>query len=319
MQKKFKILVITPIDHIPNVKKNLKKLGIVKIIEDPIFNDLKKIIHKYDVIFTNPNKSKIFIGKEILRFSKKLKIICTASTGTNHLDNELIKSKGIKIISLTKDLKIIKKIPSTAELAFTLTLCSLKNIMPAIISVKKNQWDYLPYVGNQLKNKKVGIVGLGRLGTIYARYCKAFGAEIMYYDPKIANKKYTKLKSINSIFKSCDIISLHVHVNNKTKNLINRKNLSLAKKDLILINTSRGEIINEKDLIDFLKKNKKAKFAADVISDEINSKKSKHKLIKYSKKNKNIIITPHIGGMTIEAQSIAYNRIVDRLKNKKFN
>ena len=75
MQKKFKILVITPIDHIPNVKKNLKKLGIVKIIEDPIFNDLKKIIHKYDVIFTNPNKSKIFIGKEILRFSKKLKIM----------------------------------------------------------------------------------------------------------------------------------------------------------------------------------------------------------------------------------------------------
>jgi D-3-phosphoglycerate dehydrogenase len=319
MQKKFKILVITPIDHIPNVKKNLKKLGIVKIIEDPIFNDLKKIIHKYDVIFTNPNKSKIFIGKEILKFSKKLKIICTASTGTNHLDNELIKSKGIKIISLTKDLKIIKKIPSTAELAFALTLCSLKNIMPAIISVKKKQWDYLPYVGNQLKNKKVGIVGLGRLGTIYARYCKAFGAKIMYYDPKIANKKYTKLKSINSIFKNCDIISLHIHINNKTKNLINSKNLSLAKKDLILINTARGEIINEKDLIDFLKKNKKAKFAADVISDEINSKKSKHKLIKYSKKNKNIIITPHIGGMTIEAQSIAYNRIVDRLKNKKFN
>ena len=78
-------------------------------------------------------------------------------------------------------------------------------------------------------------------------------------------------------------------------------------------------IIKLKILIDFLKKNKKAKFAADVISDEINSKKSKHKLIKYSKKNKNIIITPHIGGMTIEAQSIAYNRIVDRLKNKKFN
>ena len=235
------------------------------------------------------------------------------------MDNELIKSKGIKIISLTKDLKIIKKIPSTAELAFTLTLCSLKNIVPAILSVKKNQWDYLPYVGNQLKNKKVGIVGLGRLGAIYAGYCKAFGAKIMYYDPKIANKKYTKLKSINSIFKSCDIISLHIHINNKTKNLINSKNLSLAKKDLILINTARGEIINEKDLIDFLKKNKKAKFAADVISDEIDSKKSKHKLIKYSKNNKNIIITPHIGGMTIEAQSIAYNRIVDRLKNKKFN
>lgn len=319
MQKKFKILVITPIDHIPSVKKNLKKIGFIKVLSDPSSKQLKKIIFKYDVIFTNPNKSKIYIDKKILKYAKNLKIICTASTGLSHLNLRDIEKKKIKIISLTEDVKIIKKIPSTAELAFALTLCSARNIIPAIKSVQNNKWNYLPYVGNQIKSKKVGIIGLGRLGSMYAKYCKTFGAKVMYYDPKIKNKKYIKLKNIVSIFRYCDIVSLHIHLNKKTKNLINEKCLNKAKKNLILINTSRGEIINENHLIKFLKKNKDAKFAADVISNEISSEKKKHKLIQLSKINKNILITPHIGGMTFEAQNIAYNRVVKRLEKNQFN
>lgn len=319
MKKKNKILVITPIDHIPDVTKNLKQIGLVRIINDPTIEKLQKIIHKYNVIFTNPNKSKIYIGNDLLKYANNLKIICTASTGTNHLDIDLIRKKKIKIISLTKDLNIIKKIPSTAELAFALTLCALRNILPAVSSTKKNQWDYLPYVGNQLKDKLVGVIGLGRLGSMYAKYCKAFGSKVFYYDPNILNKNYKKVRNIDYLFKKCQIISLHIHIDKKTLHLVNKKKLALVKKNLILVNTSRGEIINENHLISFLKKNKKAKFASDVLSNEIISNKSRNKLLNYAKKNKNIIITPHIGGMTIEAQSIAYNRVVDRLKNKKFN
>ena len=101
------ILVITPISHIKNVKNDLEKIGRVTIIDDPSINKIHKIIHKYDVIFTNPNKSKVFIGKKIIDKAIKLKVICTASTGTNHIDLSYARKKKIKIISLKKEKKII--------------------------------------------------------------------------------------------------------------------------------------------------------------------------------------------------------------------
>ena len=86
INKRAKILSITPISHIRNVEKELKKIGELKILNDPSVDQVKKIIHQFDVIFTNPNKSKVFIGKHVFDRAKKLKVICTASTGTNHID-----------------------------------------------------------------------------------------------------------------------------------------------------------------------------------------------------------------------------------------
>jgi len=109
-------------------------------------------------------------------------------------------------------------------------------------------------------------------------------------------------------------VSLHVHVNKNTRNIISKKILKYAKNNLLIVNTSRGELVNEKDLINFLKKNKHAKYATDVLNNEIKNKRN-NKLIKMSKTNDQVLITPHIGGMTIEAQEIAYGKVMD-LTNK---
>ena len=99
---KFNILVITPIKHIKGLELKLKKKSFVKILNDPSKKDILKIIHKYNAIYTNPNKSKIYIGKEIIDKAINLQFISTASTGTNHIDKNYAKNKNIKIISLTK-------------------------------------------------------------------------------------------------------------------------------------------------------------------------------------------------------------------------
>jgi D-3-phosphoglycerate dehydrogenase len=259
--------------------------------------------------------SQFKIDEEFINAGKKLKCICTASTGTNHIDIKYANKKNIHIISLKKYKRILEKIPSTAELAFTLMMASIRNIIPASNSVEKYQWSYLEFIGEQLKEKKIGVLGYGRLGRLFANFCLKFGAKVYFYDPfkKNISKKIKKVSNLKSFLKSIDILSIHIHLNESTKNFLNKSLLRHLKKNILIINTSRGEIINEDDLIKFLKKNQKSKFAADVISHELGNI-FKSKLIKYFKKNKNrVLLTPHLGGSTYQAQEMAYFSSLENL------
>jgi D-3-phosphoglycerate dehydrogenase / 2-oxoglutarate reductase len=308
---KNKVLVITPVKHIQGLFNKLTKIGRVKMFENISNAQFTKLKDEYTAIFTNPNKSKIFLGEQNLRKLSKLKVICTASTGTNHIDLDFCKKKNIKIISITKDKKIINKISSTAELAFALALSSIRNLIPAYLDVQSRNWDYEKFIGRQMNSLNIGIIGYGRLGKLFYKYCKSFKANVKIYDPFIKNKS-KKFCSIKKLLKDSDLISLHIHSTNNHK-FLNKDKFSLMKKSVIIINTSRGEIIDEKALVIFLKKNKKAKIATDVLSNEIKNKFSSI-LYKYSLKNKNqVIITPHIGGMTIEGQEMAYTHAVYKL------
>tara|TARA_A100001015_G_scaffold294862_1_gene373132 strand:- start:1881 stop:2846 length:966 start_codon:yes stop_codon:yes gene_type:complete len=311
IKKNYSILIITPIKHIKNLKFNYFKK--IKILENPSYKEVHKIINNFDVLFTNPNMSKVFIDKNLINKGKKLKCISTASTGTNHIDKKFLNKSKIKLISLTKDYKIIKKISSTAEHALALTLAQLRNIIPSSNSVKDGKWEYKKFIGRQLTDLKIGVIGYGRLGSKYASYFFPLKSKILVYDPKkkIKNNKIKQVHNLTKIFKECDIVSLHVHVENSTVNMINNNLLNKAKKNLILVNTSRGEIVNEIDLIKFLKSNNEAKYATDVLNDEIKNKK-KNVIIKFFKKSDQILVTPHIGGMTREAQEIAYGRVLEK-------
>ena len=306
---KRKLLIVTPVDHLEGfLKKAKKNFKLVNYLKNPSINDVYKNIKNTNYIFTNPNMSQFKIDKEIINAGKKLKCICTASTGTNHIDIKYANKKNIHIISLKKYKRILEKIPSTAELAFTLMMVSIRNIIPASNSVEKYQWSYLEFIGEQLKEKKIGVLGYGRLGRIFANFCLKFGAKVYFYDPfkKNISKKIKKVSNLKSFLKSIDILSIHIHLNESTKNFLNKSLLRHLKKNILIINTSRGEIINEDDLIKFLKKNQNSKFAADVISHELGNI-FKSKLIKYFKKNKNrVLLTPHLGGSTYQAQQMAY-------------
>jgi D-3-phosphoglycerate dehydrogenase / 2-oxoglutarate reductase len=311
------ILVITPVSHIDGLMGKLSRIGDVTYTPDPTEKEVLKKMSGVNAIFTNPNKSKVYLGDKVISSSENLKVICTASTGRVHIDLQAAKNFNVKVLSLTKEYETIKKISSTADLAFTLMMASLRNLPEAIDSVRKGGWDYEKFIGKQLNQLNVGVIGYGRLGKIFSSYCHNFGAMVSVYDPHktIKDINIKQVNSIEELVSQSDIISLHVHVTSETKRMFGRELLRLAKHDVTIVNTSRGEIVDEDSIVEFLKNNKRARYCTDVLSGEITSKRESPILLYFIEGGGyyQVIITPHIGGMTKDAQLIAYHRAADML------
>ena len=144
-----------------------------------------------------------------------------------------------------------------------------------------------------------------------ANYGKAFGMKVYYYDPYVRNNKYNKV-SLKKLFKFSDVISIHTHVGQDTKYLINKKILNISKKNLVIINTSRGEIVKELDIVWALKKKKIYGYGTDVVENEFDN--IKNSVIIKNLTKLNILVTPHIGGMTFQGQLRAWNYAVRKFK-----
>jgi D-3-phosphoglycerate dehydrogenase len=305
----MKIAVTTPVKHLQGIESLLSTKGEIFYLEEGTKSEVRELLLKenIDVIICNPNQQTYKIDQELLE-NTTVSLINTCSTGMNHIDQEYCKLNGIKIYSLTKDYKLINNLPSTSELAFGLLLDLMRNITISNNEVKQNKtWDYLPFVGQQMKDFKVGIVGYGRLGKMMAKYCKAFDAEVYIYD---LYSDESNVKELEDLFQICDAVSLHVHVNDETKYMIDYDLLSRNVK--FLINTSRGEIVKESDVIRALKECKLWGYGADVIEDEFGDiEDSPFFSLENSKLN--CIFTPHIGGMTTQGQTKAYTWAINKL------
>ena len=197
-----------------------------------------------------------------------------------------------------------------------LILMLLRKALQATNNVKNNLWDRNAFIGNQIHDKKVGIIGFGRIGKIVSKILASFGAKIYVFEKynSEVSSKYKKA-NMNFIFSRCDIISVHIDSRKENFNLIGKKFISKMKKNAIFVNTSRGEIVNEKFLISTLKKNKIAGAGLDVLDGDSSWKKKvqNNKMINYFKKNDNLIITPHLGGNTFEASNKTKELIIKKL------
>ena len=304
------IAVITPVSHLEGVVELLKTKGEVFLYEDASKDKVRQVLLDLDIdiIICNPNQQTYKIDKELLE-GTKVKLINTCSTGMNHIDVNYCKEHNIEIYSLTTDMELINDLPSTSELAFGLMMSLLRKIPQGHEHVSNYGWNYTQFMGRQVKDLRIGIIGYGRLGKMMYDYCNAFGAEVMVYDPYVTN---IGCSCIEEVFSKADVISLHVHVTPETKYMIDEKLLGYSKKNLYIINTSRGEIVNEHDITNALKKDQLGGYATDVVENEFDDL-TKSPIIKAMNEGENIIVTPHIGGMTIEGQTKAYKWAIEKL------
>ncbi len=225
------------------------------------------------------------LDKRILVKAKNLKIISRCGVGYNNIDTHYLEKNKIKLC-LTNNEHVI----ATSELTLLHILASLRKFSFNINT--KNFTNWRRKKGFLLTKKKIGLIGLGKIGNHLAKILAKFKCEIIYNDLKKNNKfDYAKL---DTILKSCDIISIHIPLNKKTQNLINLKNLRLVKKNAVLLNLSRGGIINEKDLFKFLKKRPDVMVSLDCFTKE----PYKGQLMKLE----NVTMTPHIGTFTYETR-----------------
>ncbi len=219
--------------------------------------------------------------------AKKLKLVIRGGVGLDTIDVEYCDKKGIRVKNTPEASTV-----AVTELAFAMMLGITRNLMKAHTSMKDGQW-MKDLKGSELYGKTLGIIGLGRIGTEVAIRAKAFGMEVIAHEKSSRPSDFAKLVSLDEVFKKADFISLHVPLNDETNGMINRKTIGRMKDGVIIINTARGKLVNEKDLVEALKSGKVRYAGLDVYQNEPPTNSPLLSL-------ENVLMTPHLGAQTSE-------------------
>ncbi|MFH0940614.1 MAG: phosphoglycerate dehydrogenase [Candidatus Omnitrophota bacterium] len=287
----FKILVADSLSEEGiNILKSSKDFIVdVKVGLKP--PDLKAIVGDYDALVV---RSATKVTQEVIEAGAKLKIIGRAGVGLDNVDLKAATAKGIIVMNTPGGNTI-----STAEHTMSMILSLSRSIPQADQSMKKNEWRRKDFMGVELYNKTIGIIGLGRIGIEVAKRCLSFGMRVKAYDPflskEVADQLGVELIKLDELYQSADFITVHVPLTEETTGMINDKQFEMMKPGARVINCARGGIIDEAALGRALESGKVAGAALDVYVEE------PPKDLKLAKFN-NVVLTPHLGASTEEAQ-----------------
>ena len=252
----------------------------------------------------NPGQSFV-IDDAVLDTLPRLEVIATPSTGSNHIDRAACRRRGIAVYSLLDDREGLERISASAEFTFLLLLNALRRMDCAIVEVTEGRWrsreDSLR--GNELTGKQVGLVGYGRIGRRLARYCRAFDASVAYFDPYVDDADAPRWP-IERIFGESDVVVVCCQLTDDTRGMVGSELLQRLKPAGVLVNTSRGEVIDEAALASLLALRPDLRVALDVLAGEVLAATADSPLMSFHRDGR-IVITPHIAGATAESQSKA--------------
>lgn len=274
------------------------------------------LLHNTEILFCGLG---INIDESLLGQVTNIKYIVSPATGTNHLDLDYLKLRNIKLIYLGDLSDEISSVFSTAELSWSLLLTVVRNIIPAHRSVVSGSFDRGPFLGIDLAGRTLGIIGYGRLGRRVAEYGQAFGMRVVVCDTD--NLKVLNLAnginacSLDRLLTISDVISIHVPLTEQTHRLITDSEISKMKSGVVLVNTSRGEVIDELAIVEALKSGKLYGVGVDVLVGENAADFSsvKSPLVIAASQNLNVVVSPHIGGWTTQAVATTRSLVVEEL------
>lgn len=319
LNKKFiRIAIVNSSSFGQYFKKHIQKLSSIGKVNRFIFDknisgkELAKKLKGYHIIIASvtPNYT-----KEFFENNKDVFLITRHGIGINNID---IKSATEHNVIVTKVSGIIEK-EAMAEHTITLMLATARKIVPAYDAVMHNRWkNRASFVGIELKNKKIGIIGCGNIGERVVEILKnGFNSKILVYDPYVSKEKIkklgAKLVSLDKLIVESDIISLHASLNKTSYHLLKEKHFRKMNRGIIIINTARGELIEEKSLIKYLKNKKIAGLGLDVVEGEPINKN--HPLLNFD----NTVIVPHIGAYTLESLEKMGNKVIDDIEKVLHN
>jgi len=269
-------------------------------------NELKKIVNHYDAIIV---RNKTQVNQEVLENATNLKFVGRLGVGLDNIDTEYCKSHNIHVQPATG-----MNANSVAEYVINSSLSLLKNTSLMHQDTSIGNWPRTSIFSRELQGKTIGLLGFGLIAKKVSILAKAFNAQIIaydpYVDPNVGNEFYTKLLDIDEIFKLSDIISIHLPLTETTKNLLNYEAFNRMLKQPIIINSSRGSIINEEDLLKAYDEKLISGFALDVYNTEPVQKS----FLDSIKNNTNCILTPHVAGVTEESNTRVSEFIANAVK-----
>lgn len=304
----FRVLITDPIS--PEGIKILKRTREIEVDEDTSLSpeELKEKIKDYHAIII---RSATKLTKEIIESAEKLMVIGRAGIGLDNVDIKAATRKGIVVMNAPEG-----NVVTTAEHTIALLFSLARKIPQATASLKSGKWEKKRFQGKELYRKTLGIIGLGRIGSIVADRAKALKMEVIAYDPfirqEVAEKMGVELVTLEELYRRADFITVHTPLTPETKWLIDKDAFSKMKDGVMIINCARGGIIKEKDLYDAIVSGKVAGAALDVFEEE---PPGDNPLLGLD----SVICTPHLGASTKEAQTnvavAIAEQIIDYLTN----
>jgi D-3-phosphoglycerate dehydrogenase / 2-oxoglutarate reductase len=303
--KRFKVLVAENVDQegIDILKRDPEVQVDVRIgIKG---EDLKKSIGQYDAIITRSGTS---VPASLIENPGRLKIIGRAGVGVDNINIEAASKKGIMVMNAPTGNTL-----AATELTMGIMLAAARKIPLANDSLKEGKWDRKKFMGIELNNKILGIVGLGRIGSNVAIRSKSFGMKVIAYDPYIKKSKADALGAtlydrLEDVLKQADVITFHTPLTQATRNMVAEKEIALTKENVIFVNCARGGIVNEAALYNALKSGKIFAAGVDVFEKEPPQSNTLLGL-------ENVIATPHIGANTMEGQKAVSVIIAEQVLN----
>ncbi len=306
----MKCLIIDKVDAC--IAEELGKVMDVTVSEKmPLTKaELKDVIAPYDVLIMRVDPQ---IDAELIDQAKNLKFIGVCSVGLNHIDMDAAKAKGIQV----------QNAPGlNGNAVAELTLCKMLELARGTIAANndvkyKHEWDKYKYMGQELKGKTVGILGFGRIGQRVGFLCRAFGMNVLAYDPYLPMEVFEKEEAKGtqtdpfSVLHNADFITIHVPLNDETRNLVCKEQIKQMRTGAYVLNMSRAGIVNEEDVCEALKSGKLGGYATDVMVNELSEGSDFNSPLFDCD---NFIVTPHLGAQSVDAAKAIGLFIIDKCK-----
>lgn len=298
----------------PLIAEELGKVMNVTGHQFPTQEELKEMIVDQDVLIMRVDPK---IDQGVLDAAKKLKMIGVCAVGLNHIDMEYAKAKGVQVFNAPG-----MNGNAVAELTISKMLDISRGTMQANYDVKMHkQWDKNKFVGRELRGRTLGILGFGRIGQRVGELARAFGMTVVAYDPylpaEVFEQQHAKSVSVEELCAVSDYITIHLPLTEETRNMFNADSFARMKPDAVLLNMSRGNIVNEQDAYEALVSGRLGGYATDVMSEELVGSGIIEGIDFDSPLFgcENFIVSPHIGAQTTDASRAIGQYIVDKVKS----
>ena len=293
------------------LENGLAKIGFKNVFD--FKSNKKEITKKIEKFHGLVIRSRIPIDEDLIDHAKNLKFIARVGSGTENIDIEYAKKRGITILSAGEG-----NANAVGEHTLSMILSLFNNIIKANNEINNNVWQREGNRGIELENKTVGIIGYGKTGKNFAKKLAGFNVKVLCNDIiENIGDDYAEQVSIDEIQSKCDIISLHTDLNKLSKHLVNTKFIDNCKNPFYLINTSRGQCVKTSDLILGIKTGKILGACLDVIENESSSFENfkQDSYLDFLKKSEKVILTPHVAGWTFESKLKLSQIILKKIKD----
>jgi len=292
-----RVLYLGPPDTLEFVSGELSGMEVILALQEA---EVDEVLPSCDAILDAYMKIPFYSSR--LQKARKLTLIVTATTGSDHIDMSAALSQGVQVLTLKGQTEVLGQLTPAAEHSWLLLMACARKLLPATDHVLFGGWDRNRFPGTMLRGTTLGLIGCGRIGGWMSRYASAFGMTCIGYDPHIADWPDTiKPAPLDEVLEDSDFVSVHVHLSPETEGLVGAPELAKMKRGAVLINTSRGAIVDEAALLEALRSGHLGASGLDVLSAEPET--AADPLVEYARDHDNLLITPHIGGFSPGALS----------------